>query len=254
MSAQSSPSHSAPAAAATITEIDDPIQEAHSLKAAANAHFQAARYDDAVAGYLDALAVLPPRPTPPPSFHDEEQPHDHDGEQELCSNDQQDDDDDDDNGQPPAPRPADEPQEIKTLRATINANLSLCYLKLHQHAQAVDAATQALISQPLYVKALHRRSLANIQIDTLASLSSALEDQKLLLTLPDLPASTRPSIQKSIADLEPRVGELAEKEKQEMLTKLKGIGNSLLGTFGLSTDNFQFVKQDNGGYSMNFVR
>lgn len=38
-----------------------------------------------------------------------------------------------------------------------------------------------------------------------------------------------------------------------MLDKLKGVGNSLLGHFGLSLDNFK-VDQDaaTGGYSINF--
>ena len=45
-----------------------------------------------------------------------------------------------------------------------------------------------------------------------------------------------------------------EKEKDEMLSKLKDLGNSLLGNFGLSTDNFKFDPQDGGGYSMRFER
>jgi hypothetical protein len=47
--------------------------------------------------------------------------------------------------------------------------------------------------------------------------------------------------------------EKEEKLKTEMLDKLKGVGNSLLGHFGLSLDNFK-VDQDakTGGYSINF--
>jgi len=45
-----------------------------------------------------------------------------------------------------------------------------------------------------------------------------------------------------------------EKEKDEMLGKLKELGNGLLGKFGLSTDMFKFDQQDGGGYNMRFER
>ena len=53
--------------------------------------------------------------------------------------------------------------------------------------------------------------------------------------------------------LAPQLNEAKEREMAEMMGKLKGLGNSILKPFGLSTENFQFVKDENsGGYSMNF--
>jgi hypothetical protein len=57
----------------------------------------------------------------------------------------------------------------------------------------------------------------------------------------------------TVARLEPIVKEKQEKLKEEMLGKLKDLGNSLLGKFGLSLDNFK-TEQDpaTGGYSIKF--
>lgn len=43
-----------------------------------------------------------------------------------------------------------------------------------------------------------------------------------------------------------------EKKKDEVLTQLKGLGNSLLGKFGMSLDNFKLEKNEQGGYSVQY--
>jgi hypothetical protein len=60
--------------------------------------------------------------------------------------------------------------------------------------------------------------------------------------------------QRSLTSLPTRIRTQQEKEKDEMLSKLKDIGDGLLGRFGLSTNNFKFDKQEGGGYSMRFER
>ena len=46
--------------------------------------------------------------------------------------------------------------------------------------------------------------------------------------------------------------ETQEKEKDEMISKLKDLGNSFLGKFGMSTDMFKFEQNEQGGYGMRF--
>lgn len=111
----------------------------------------------------------------------------------------------------------------------------------------------ALKDKPTYVKALQRRATANEKLGTWTSLSAALEDYTTLSKHPEVPDSLRPSIRNALRTLPGRIEERKSVETAEMMDKLKGLGNSILGKFGLSTDNFQFVKnEETGGYSMAF--
>ncbi|WFD20957.1 hypothetical protein MCAP1_003212 [Malassezia caprae] len=67
-----------------------------------------------------------------------------------------------------------------------------------------------------------------------------------------VPSSYRQDLNTALARLPPLVDAAAQKEKDEMVDKLKTMGNKVLGYFGLSTDNFQFQQQESGGYSVNF--
>lgn len=47
--------------------------------------------------------------------------------------------------------------------------------------------------------------------------------------------------------------EQQEKQMAEMMSQLKGFGNTILGKFGLSLDNFKMEKDPNtGSYSIQF--
>ena len=64
-------------------------------------------------------------------------------------------------GRAPGPAvDAEQQRAIDALLLSTNANLALCYGKLHQHEKAAHFATRALEADPQHVKALFRRAVA----------------------------------------------------------------------------------------------
>lgn len=59
-------------------------------------------------------------------------------------------------------------------------------------------------------------------------------------------------IQDKIRTLKVKVDEINEKRKEEVMSGLKNIGNSVLGYFGLSLDNFKMEQGEGGGYNIQF--
>ncbi|KAI1123427.1 hypothetical protein F5Y10DRAFT_280925 [Nemania abortiva] len=102
-------------------------------------------------------------------------------------------------------------------------------------------------------KALMRRARARSELGGWSNLSGAEEDYKILSTLTNLTSADEKIVRTQLRTLPPRVKAAQEKEMSEMWGKLKDLGNGILKPFGLSTDNFQMVKDEKtGGYSMNF--
>ncbi|EED13168.1 tetratricopeptide repeat protein 1 (TTC1), putative [Talaromyces stipitatus ATCC 10500] len=102
-------------------------------------------------------------------------------------------------------------------------------------------------------KALMRRARARTELGGWANLQGAEEDYKELARMDNLPPQDQKVVQRRLQELPPRVQAAREKEMGEMMGKLKDLGNGLLKPFGLSTDNFKFVKDEHtGGYSMQF--
>eukprot|EP00877_Chromochloris_zofingiensis_P001372 jgi/Chrzof1/11235/Cz05g28300.t1 len=131
-------------------------------------------------------------------------------------------------------------------RSVYFANLAACYVKMGQHKQAIEQCTSALAIDPVYIKALMRRSGAFQALD---DLEHALQDAKRVLELD----ADNTWAKRIVQQLEPVVQERQEKMKEEMMGKLKDLGNTLLGKFGLSLDNFKTEKDPNtGSYSIKF--
>ncbi|KAG7224729.1 hypothetical protein INR49_004620 [Caranx melampygus] len=106
----------------------------------------------------------------------------------------------------------------------------------------------AIELNPDYVRALLRRAELYEQTE---KLDEALEDYKKALERDPMQTSARQACMR----LPQQIQERNEKLKEEMMSKLKDLGNMILRPFGLSTNNFQVNQdQDTGAYSINFVQ
>ncbi|KAF2003375.1 hypothetical protein P154DRAFT_429126 [Amniculicola lignicola CBS 123094] len=108
----------------------------------------------------------------------------------------------------------------------------------------------------LRTKALLRRAKARQQVGGWSSLQGSLEDFQALSRPPLAPLLSsldRKTANGALRDLPRKLDEAKSNEMADMMGKLKQLGNGILKPFGLSTENFQFTKDEkSGGYSMNF--
>ncbi|XP_057514645.1 uncharacterized protein LOC130796330 [Actinidia eriantha] len=122
------------------------------------------------------------------------------------------------------------------------------FLKLGKYEDTIKDCTKALELNPNYVKSLLRRGEAH---EKLEHFEEAIADLKKVVELDPSDVQARRTIQR----LEPLAAEKREKMKQEMIDKLKDMGNSILGRFGMSVDNFKAVQDPNtGSYSISFQK
>ncbi|XVF34330.1 hypothetical protein REPUB_Repub18cG0050400 [Reevesia pubescens] len=134
------------------------------------------------------------------------------------------------------------------IRSICYSNRAVCFLKLGKYEETIKECTKALELNPSYIKALVRRGEAH---EKLEHFEEAIADMKKILELDPSNDQAR----KAIRRLEPLAAEKREKMKEEMIGKLKELGNSVLGRFGMSVDNFKAIKDPNtGSYSVSFQR
>ncbi|KAH7171441.1 hypothetical protein EDB81DRAFT_636223 [Dactylonectria macrodidyma] len=118
-----------------------------------------------------------------------------------------------------------------------------------------DEARTTLLAdiQRIRSKSLMRRARARSEAGGWQNLAGAEDDYRALAATPGLSPADMRIVRAQLRDLPPRTKAAQEREMGEMWGKLKDLGNGILKPFGLSTDNFQMVKDEkSGGYSMNF--
>jgi len=139
------------------------------------------------------------------------------------------------------------PSASSQEKAILHANRAACWQRLGRWEDVIEDCKVAIELDPSYLKAYCRRSAA---YEAQNKWHDALEDLKKAI---ELDPSLKSKEYRREAMLETRSQEQFEKDKEEMMGKLKDIGNSILGKFGMSTDNFKLEQDPNtGGYSMKY--
>lgn len=133
-------------------------------------------------------------------------------------------------------------------RSVLFSNRAAARMKQDKKEMAISDCSKAIQLNPSYIRALLRRAELYENTD---KLDEALEDYKSVLEKDPSVHQAREACMR----LPKQIEERNERLKEEMLGKLKDLGNLVLRPFGLSTENFQ-IKQDSstGSYSINFVQ
>ncbi|PFH38263.1 tetratricopeptide repeat-containing protein [Besnoitia besnoiti] len=138
-------------------------------------------------------------------------------------------------------------KEFNELRAVLLSNRAACHLHGKCYEAVIGDCTEAIQCHPSYAKAYLRRFTAHEALtkwhDAVADINKALE----------LDPSLEPRYRGDQARVKKKSEEQFEKEKEEMLGKLKDFGNFVLGKVGLSLDNFKVEQNpDTGSYNISF--
>ncbi|XP_014889788.1 tetratricopeptide repeat protein 1 [Poecilia latipinna] len=140
------------------------------------------------------------------------------------------------------------PVSCSRERAVLFSNRAAAWLPLELKDEAISDCSRAIDLDPEYLRALLRRAELYEKSE---KLDEALEDYKKVLERDPSHNGARQACMR----LPQQIQERNEKLKEEMMGKLKDLGNLILRPFGLSTSNFQ-INQDpsSGSYSINFVQ
>mmetsp|Transcript_28745 Transcript_28745/g.66331 ORF Transcript_28745/g.66331 Transcript_28745/m.66331 type:complete len:247 (-) Transcript_28745:117-857(-) len=127
-------------------------------------------------------------------------------------------------------------------------NRAACYFTQGLYKECIPDCTAALKLDEDYLKPLLRRAQAH---EALKDYPPAFDDFTAVVKKDPSNAVALGGCRR----LEGPVTEQREREKEEMMGKLKEVGNQFLGLFGMSVDNFAAVKDPvTGNYSISMKR
>ena len=136
--------------------------------------------------------------------------------------------------------------DLKEQCCILNCNKGICFNKLYEYDKALNSFKEALKYNKDYSKALCNKMLL---LNKKEEYLEAYEDFKRLKTLDY-------NLWENYRNMENGLAYQAEIQKKkmtdEMLGKLKDVGNTILGKFGLSLNNFQMTPNGQGGYSIQY--
>ncbi|KAK6730441.1 hypothetical protein RB195_007110 [Necator americanus] len=136
------------------------------------------------------------------------------------------------------------PPEAESVRSILLSNLSAAYIKQTQWEAAAEAATEAIKANVPNEKALERRAFAYSNIPE--KYQNAVDDYETLKE--QFPQRTQYTAK--IREIQKKIEVRNEQMKDDMINKLKQLGDVCLRPFGLSTNSFQLTPNAEGGYSI----
>ncbi|KAF7458938.1 tetratricopeptide repeat-containing protein [Cryptosporidium felis] len=141
------------------------------------------------------------------------------------------------------------PQEENRLLSILYSNRAACHIMLENMDAALVDSNDAIEYDETYTKAYLRRFTV---LEKKEKWHDALRDVNRALEL-DENLKNDSNIMKRRQVVERNSTEQFNREKEEMVGKLKDLGNMFLGKVGLSLDNFQ-VEQNpqTGSYNIQF--
>ena len=242
-------------------DLSERSDDAEAHKARGNAAFGEGRWADAERHYTLALEALP-APSPPasdrpPRASGERDENASPDEEKASPADADPDPDPDPESASPTKRGAAPPAD--RTRAVYHANRAACLLRLGRFADAEVDCDASVRADASFAKAWLRRAAARSARDP-PDLEGAVADCERAARLaatagPGADAAVARRAADELARLRPMAERRREEIKEEMLAKLKDLGNAVLGNFGLSVNNFKAEKDERpGSYNIQFVQ